>query len=69
VLNSISSQKDFDGKTVFFWHKNIDEVVAHQLKLEIMQDFNFAIKYDHIDVVFGGDHSVQCFRAVVQLIF
>jgi hypothetical protein len=29
ALNPISGQKEIDGKMVFFWHKNIDEVVAH----------------------------------------
>jgi len=58
-LEDGSGQKDIDGKAVCFWHKNIDEVIAHRLKLEMMHDHTFATKYDHIDVAFGGDHGVR----------
>jgi hypothetical protein len=51
VLHPISSQKDIDGKAVFFWHKSIDEVVAHRLKLELKHHGrDFAAKYDHVDI-------------------
>jgi hypothetical protein len=54
---------------VFFWHKNIDEVVAHWLKLEIKHNnLDFVTKYNHIDVFFGGDQGVRHFKAVVQLV-
>ena len=70
VLNPRSDQKVIDGKTVYFWHKNIDEVVAHQLKLELKhRGPDFGTQYNALDVVFGGDHGARCFRAVVQLIF
>jgi hypothetical protein len=45
-------------------------VVAHRLKLELKHHGrDFVAKYDHVDVVFGGDHGARHFRAVVQLIF
>jgi len=54
----------------FFWHKKIDEVVAHRVKLELKcHGQNFMAQYDHLDVVFGGDHGARRFRAVGQLIF
>jgi hypothetical protein len=40
------------------------------VKLELQfHGKNFAEQYDHIDVVFGGDHGARRFRAVVQVIF
>ncbi len=52
VLNPISGEKVIDGKTVFFWHKKIDEVVAHRVKLELKyHGQNFMAQYDYLDVI------------------
>ena len=54
----------------FFWHKNIDEVLVHRLRLELKHHGqDFTAKYNHVDVVFGGDHGARRFRAVVQLAY
>jgi hypothetical protein len=34
LVHIISGHKEFDGKTEFFWHKKIDEVVARRVKLK-----------------------------------
>jgi hypothetical protein len=31
----ISNEKVVEGKNKSFWHKNIDEVVVHRIKLEL----------------------------------
>lgn len=70
ALDPISNEKVIDGKNVFFWHKDISEVVVHRIKLELKhRGPQFLSQYNVLDVVLGGDHGARRFRAAVKLIF
>jgi hypothetical protein len=58
VLDPICGEAEFDGKQVSFWHKNIDDVLLHQLKLELKHHGScFFSNFTTVDVVFGADHG------------
>ncbi len=70
VLDPICGEAEFDGKQVSFWHKSIDDVLLHWLKLELKHGgSSFFSNFTTVDVVFGGDHGAWRFRAVVKIIF
>jgi hypothetical protein len=70
ALNPISNEKVIDGNNVFFWHKNIDDVVVLQLQLELKHcGPEFLSQFDVLDVILGGDHGERRFQAAVKLIF
>ncbi len=68
VLDPIRGESDFDGKQVSFWHKNIDDVLLHRLKLELKHRGScFFSNFTTVDVVFGGDHGELSFEMQINL--
>lgn len=60
LLNLMYDQKRNWGENVYCWHKSIDEVVAHQLKLEFKHSGpDFAAQFNVIYVVSGSDHGAH----------
>jgi hypothetical protein len=51
----ISNEKIVEGKNVSFWHKNIDEVVVHRIKLELEHHGPTVLdRFNVLDVVLGA---------------
>ncbi len=58
-----------NNSKIYFWYKNIDETVVHRLKTELnCRGLPSLRQFNQLDIIFGGNHGAQRFRAVIQLI-
>jgi hypothetical protein len=71
VLLPICNLVEINGENIHFWHRNINEVVLHRIKTEVMsrgfEKFK-AMGYNQAYIVVSGDHGQRRFRAVIKFI-
>jgi hypothetical protein len=72
AVHPITDSALIGGKEIFFWYKEIDEVIISRLKREVScrgRAFFLRKGYNQVDIVFGGDHGARRFRAMVRILF
>ena len=65
ILPTVSFYRDNKGNKIYYWYKNVDEVIE-----ECLSSFfeNNHVVFDQLDIVVGGDHGKGKFREVVKLV-